>query len=69
MNGVEIGDSCTIQNCVIGEGTIIGNNCNINECFTAKGVRIPEGSKLKNETIESNDVEDDENDEGETEDL
>lgn len=47
--------SCTIQNCVLGEGTIIGNNCNLNDCFTGKGVRVADNSRLKSETLNSDD--------------
>lgn len=47
--------SCTIQNCVLGEGTIVGNNCNLNECYSGKGVRVADNSRLKSETLTGED--------------
>ena len=52
FDNVIIGEGCTIQNSVICSGAIIENSCNINECYIGCGTKVPQLSKIKNESLQ-----------------
>ena len=46
MEGVRIGDNCSLMGTIIGENTVIGDNCELVDCVIGDDVHLSAGTIL-----------------------